>query len=309
MYLAPNIQKYLPDFVAKHHEEDLLIRQKAKLLLKELGLDEAQITITFNRLDELEKKNAELTQTINEQAKRINELETENSKLKDTTAAVEADISSSPIVSSPPSRVEADAQEIRAIIDKQEHEVKELQNTKKSLEGEISSLNTKRENLQNQYDEWEAMLIRKQNENSNGCIYLEIPCTEENLFLNEIEDYLHSLLYKMLENENVKLPENKRDEANRKRDVVANLLENREFNWEQSETGEKLNRIENMLRSTQTLPLSKLSHEGFKEVRNGTHLVYSFYKEKYKYSTSWTPSDRRAAEKVLRDIKNIMFLT
>ena len=299
----------MPDFVAKHHEEDLLIRQKAKLLLQEMGLDENQIEAAFNRLDELEKDNAELRQTINELAKRIDELETENSKLKDTTAAVEADISSSPLVSSPPSRVEADAQEIRAIIDKQEHELKELQNTKKSLEEEISSLNSKRENLQNQYDEWEAMLTRKQNEKSNGYIYLEIPCTEENLFFNEIPDYLYSLLYEMLEKEKVNLPENKRDEANRKRDVAANLLENREFNWEQSVTGEKLREIENMLRSTQTLPLSKLSHEGFKEVRNGTHLVYSFYKEKYKYSTSWTPSDRRAAEKVLRDIKNIMFLT
>ena len=309
MYLAPNIQKYLPDFVAKHHEEDLLIRQKAKLLLKELGLDENQIEAAFNRLDELEKENAEITQIINEQAKRINELETENSKLRDTTAAVEADISSSPLVSSPPSRVEADAQEIRAAIDKLEHELQELQNTKKLLEGELSSLNTKRANLQNQYDEWEAMLIRKQNEKSNGCIYLEIPCTEENLFLNEIQDYLYSLLYEMLEKEKANLPGNKQDEANRKRDVVANLLEKRKFYWEKSVTGEKLREIENMLRSTQTLPLSKLSHEGFKEVRNGTHLVYSFYKEKYKYSTSWTPSDRKAAEKVLRDIKNIMFLT
>ena len=307
--LAPNIQNYMPGFLDKMREEDLLIRQKAKLLLKELGLDENQIEAAFNRLDELEKENAEITQIINEQAKRINELETENSKLRDTTAAVEADISSSPLVSSPPSRVEADAQEIRAAIDKLEHELQELQNTKKLLEGELSSLNTKRANLQNQYDEWEAMLIRKQNEKSNGCIYLEIPCTEENLFLNEIQDYLYSLLYEMLEKEKANLPGNKQDEANRKRDVVANLLEKRKFYWEKSVTGEKLRDIENMLRSTQTLPLSKLSHEGFKEVRNGTHLVYSFYKEKYKYSTSWTPSDRKAAEKVLRDIKNIMFLT
>ena len=306
--LAPNIQNYMPGFLDKMREEDLLIRQKAKLLLKELGLDENQIEAAFNRLDELEKENAEITQIINEQAKRIDELETENSKLKDTTAAVEADISSSPLVSSPPSRVEADAQEIRAAIDKLEHELQELQNKKKSLEGEISSLDTKRANVQNQYDEWEAMLIRKQNEKSNGCIYLEIPCTEENLFFNEITDYLYSLLYEMLENEKANLPDNKQDEANRKRDVVANLLEKRKFYWEKSVTGEKLREIENMLRSTQTLPLSKLSHEGFKEVRNGTHLVYSFYKEKYKYSTSWTPSDRRAAEKVLRDIKNIMFL-
>jgi len=308
LYLAPNIQKYLPDFVAKHHEEDLLIRQKAKLLLKELGLDENQIEAAFNRLDELEKKNAELTQTINEQAKRINELETENSKLKDTTAAVEADISSSPLVRSPPSQAEADAQETRAAIDELEHDLKELQNTKKLLEGEISSLNTKCANVQNKYAEWEAMLLRKQNENSNGCIYLEIPCTEDPLFGDEITDYLYSLLYEMLEKEKANLPDNKQDEANRKRDVVANLLEKRKFYWEKSVTGEKLREIENMLRSTQTLPLSKLSHEGFKEVRNGTHLVYSFYKEKYKYSTSWTPSDRRAAEKVLRDIKNIMFL-
>lgn len=306
--LAPNIQNYMPGFLDKMREEDLLIRQKAKLLLKELGLDENQIEAAFNRLDELEKENAEITQIINEQAKRINELETENSKLRDTTAAVEADISSSPLVSSPPSRVEADAQETRTAIDELEHDLKELQNTKKLLEGEISSLDTKRANVQNKYAEWKAMLIRKQNENSNGCIYLEIPCTEENLFLNEIQDYLYSLLYEMLEKEKANLPGNKQDEANRKRDVVANLLEKRKFYWEKSVTGEKLREIENMLRSTQTLPLSKLSHEGFKEVRNGTHLVYSFYKEKYKYSTSWTPSDRRAAEKVLRDIKNIMFL-
>lgn len=307
--LAPNIQNYMPGFLDKMREEDLLIRQKAKLLLKELGLDENQIEAAFNRLDELEKENAEITQIINEQAKRIDELETENSKLKDTTAAVEADISSSPLVSSPQSRAEADAQETRADVDELEHERQELQNAKKSLEEKISSLKTKRESLQNQYDEWDAMLIRKQNENSNGCIYLEIPCTEENLFLNEIQDYLYSLLYEMLEKEKANLPGNKQDEANRKRDVVANLLEKRKFYWEKSVTGEKLREIENMLRSTQTLPLSKLSHEGFKEVRNGTHLVYSFYKEKYKYSTSWTPSDRKAAEKVLRDIKNIMFLT
>ena len=308
LYLAPNIQNYMPDFLDKMREEDLLIRQKAKLLLQEMGRDENKIEAAFNRLDELEKKNADLTQRLNEQAKRIDELKTENSKLKDTTAAVDADISFNPLVSSPAYRVEADAQETRAEVHELEHELQELQNTKKSLE-ETSSLNTKRETLQNQYDEGEAKLTQKQNEKSNGCIYLEIPCTEENLFFNEIPDYLYSLLYKMLENENVKLPENKRDEANRKRDVVANLLEKRKFYWEKSVTGEKLSRIENMLRSTQTLPLSKLSHEGFKEVRNRTHLVYYFYKEKYKYSTSWTPSDRRAAEKVLRDIKNIMFLT
>ena len=72
-----------------------------------MGLDENQIEAAFNRLDELEKKNAELTQTINEQAKRINELETENSKLKDTTAAVDADISSGTLVNSPPSQATA----------------------------------------------------------------------------------------------------------------------------------------------------------------------------------------------------------
>ena len=301
LYLAPNIQEYLPDFVAKHREEDLLIRQKAQLLLNEMGLDENQIEAAFTRRGEVEKENAELRQTINK-------LETKNSKLKDTTAAVDADISFNPLVSSPAYRAEADAQETRAEVDELEHELQELQNKKKLLEEEISSLKTKRESLQNRYDEWESMLIRKQNKKSNGCIYLEIPCTEENLFFNEIPDYLYSLLYEMLEKETANLPDNKQDEANRKRDVVVNLLENRKFNREQSETGEKLSRIENMLRSTQTLPLSKLSHEGFKEVRNGTHLVYYFYKEKYKYSTSWTPSDRRAAEKVLRDIKNIMFL-
>lgn len=308
IFLIPQMKEYLPDFVAKHREEDLLIRQKAKLLLKELGLDEAQITTAFNRLDKLKKKNAELTQRLNEQARRIDELETENSKLKDTTAAVDADISSSPLVSSPPSRVEADAQEIRAAIDKLEHELKELQNTKKSLEGELSSLNTKRANLQNQYEEWEAMLIRKQNEKSNGCIYLEIPCTKENLFFNEIEDYLHLLLYEMLENEKANLPDNKRDEANRKRDVVANLLENREFNWEKSVSGEKLSRIENMLHSTQRIPLEELRKEGFSKIASNTHPKYYFYNEKYTCVFPGSSSDKKAIDNIIHQIERNLFL-
>lgn len=308
LYLAPNIQNYMPDFLDKMREEDQSIRQKAKLLLKEMGLDENKIEAAFNRLDELKKKNADLTQRLNEQAKRIDELETENSKLKDTTVAVDAHISSSPLVSSPPSRAEADAQEIRAIIDKLEHELKELQNAKKSLEGEISSLNTKCANWQNKYAEWEAMLIRKQNENSNGCIYLEIPCTEENLFFNEIPDYLYSLLYKMLENENVKLPENKRDEANRKRDVVANLLEKRKFNREQSVTGEKLSRIENMLRSTQRIPLEKLKKAGFSEIAGNTHPKYFFYNEKYTCVFPGSSSDKKAIDNIIHQIERNLFL-
>ena len=110
IFLIPQMKEYMPEFLDKMQEKDLLIRQKGKLLLKELGRDENQIEAAFN-LDELEKENAELTQIINEQAKRIDELETENSKLKDTTVAVDAHISSSPLVSSPPSRVEADAQD------------------------------------------------------------------------------------------------------------------------------------------------------------------------------------------------------
>ena len=169
-------------------------------------------------------------------------------------------------------------------------------------------MNTKRANLQNQYEEWEAMLIRKQNEKSNGCIYLEIPCTEENLFLNEIQDYLYSLLYKMLEKENANLPENKRDEVNRKRDVVANLLENREFNWEQSETGEKLNRIENMLRSTQRIPLEELRKEGFSKIASNTHPKYYFYNEKYTCVFPGSSSDKKAIDNIIHQIERNLFL-
>ena len=306
--LAPNIQKYLPDFVAKHHEEDLLIRQKAKLLLQEMGRDENKIEAAFNRLDELEKKNADLTQRLNEQAKSIDELETENSKLKDTTAAVEADISSSPLVSSPPSQAEADAQETRAAIDELEHDLKELQNTKKLLEGEISSLNTKCANVQNKYAEWEAMLLRKQNENSNGCIYLEIPCTEEPLFGDEITDYLYSLLYEMLEKEKANLPDNKQDEANRKRDVVANLLEKRKFNREKSLTGKKLKRIESMLRNSQRIPLEEFKNEGFSKIASNTHPKYYFYNEKYTCVFPGSSSDKKAIDNIIHQIERNLFL-
>ena len=298
LYLAPNIQEYLPDFVAKHRKEDLLIRQKAQLLLKEMGLDENQIEAAFTRLDELKQENAELRQTINK-------LETKNSKLKDTTAAVEADISSGTLVSSPPSRAEADTQEIRAAINKLEHEPQELQNTKKLLEEEISSLKTKRESLQNKYDEWEAMLIRKQNEKSNDCIHLEIPCTEENLFFNEIPDYLYSLLYEMLEKEKASLSKKNL----RKCDVLTNLLllENRKFYRDKSETKKKLKRIENVLFSTRKDPLRKLLKEGFININRNGHSKYYFYKEKYECTTSISPRVP-CAQNILDDIKDIMFL-
>lgn len=152
------------------------------------------------------------------------------------------------------------------------------------------------------------MLTRKQNEKSNGCIHLEIPCTEENLFFNEIPDYLYSLLYKMLENENVKLPENKQDEANRKRDVVANLLENREFNWEKSVTGEKLSRIENMLRSTQRIPLEKLKKAGFSEIASNTHPKYYFYNKKYTCVFPGSSSDKKAIDNIIHQIERNLFL-
>ncbi|MGP1459438.1 MAG: hypothetical protein ACTTKL_09030 [Treponema sp.] len=210
----------MPDFLDKIREEDFLIQQKTELRLKQLGLDKNHIEEAFRRLEELQTANADLTRKVDEQAKRIDGLETESRALKKSVANAAETILSSHA---------ADNTEVQTTIETLEPELQRLQEEKKSLEDEINALKTQQIGLQKQYKEWEAMLTRKQNDKSDGCIHFEIPCTEENLFFNEIPDYLYSLLYEMLEKEKANLPENKRDEANRKRDIVANLLENRKF--------------------------------------------------------------------------------
>ena len=192
-----------------------------------------------------------------------------------------------------------------------ENDLQTLRDTKKSLEDEIKSLNDKRAALQKQYDEWKAMLIRKQNENSNGYIYLEIPCSEENLFLNEIEDYLYLLLYKTLEKENKTLPGNKEDEVSRKRDVVGSLLAKRTFDWEKSASGRKIKRIEKLLYDIygrNAVRLEELQQEGFKRGVQSGHVKYCFYREEYMYPFSTSPSDRHATSNMVHQLKRKLFL-
>ena len=236
LLLRENRQKYMSEFLAKVRDEDFVIRQKAELLLKERGLDERQIAAAYAKLEGLKKEKADLKRQVDEQSQIIAAIETERSAPK-PLAAVSAEQSvSMPAVGNTEAQTE---------IDKWENVVHRLQDRKKTLVNEIGALNDKRSALQKKYDEWKAMLIRKQNENSNGYIYLEIPCSEENLFLNEIEDYLYSLLYGMLEKENS--PNNKGNKGNkgtRKRDVVDNLLEKKTFDCGKSESGEKI-KLEN----------------------------------------------------------------
>ena len=342
LLLRENRQKYMSEFLAKVRDEDFVIRQKAELLLKERGLDERQIAAAYAKLEGLKKEKADLKRQVDEQTQEIAALKAERNALSPPAAVLAEQSVSSPAV---------DNTEAQAEIDKWENVVQRLQDRKKTLVNEIGALTSKRSALQKKYDEWEAMLIRKQNGRSSDHIYLEIPCSEENLFLNEIEDYLYLLLYKTLEKENKTLPGNEEDEVSRKRDVVENLLakktfdcgksesgekiklenvnppsdeENksahrgdvvrnllakRTFYWEKSKSGRKLKRIENMLRSTKKLPLSKLVQEGFRILSSNDHIKYCFYKERYQYSTSRTP--RRSSEvpkNIFEDIKNIMFL-
>ena len=92
------------------------------------------------------------------------------------------------------------------------------------LEKENSDLKKNYNEIYDRYSDLEQQYTKKQNEENTCSYHLDIPCSEKNLFPNEMEDYLYMLLYSKIKEEHQNLPKNKEDERCRKRDVLEKLV-------------------------------------------------------------------------------------
>lgn len=181
-------------------------------------------------------------------------------------------------------------------------EIKRLQEENASLRSRIEELEREKERrlaeqgnkieqLQEQLHKKEAARTNAQNETRNGVVILEIPCAEANLFPDEIEDFLHSLLYFAIEQERRNLPEDKKDEVSRKRDVIEVLLEGRTFNWEKSQTAQKLKEIKQLFKNSPDPSERELNGIGLTVASRNDNLVCYFYKERYIFALPQTSGD------------------
>ncbi len=184
-----------------------------------------------------------------------------------------------------------DITETSGIIDELKAKNHELKEKNKQLEQGLNGINAKSE-----YD-------------SDGFITLSIPCTEANLFKNEIEDYCYGVLYSALEYEKQNLPQNKEDENSRKADVIADILANREFKWENTETFSRINGIENILKSSRKPCVQELEKCGFVPKSSyRKHQKCYYHKKRYQVFFSLTPSDANAPNLKMKEIRARFFL-
>ena len=277
-YVNEKLKEDMPDFYENMKEEKVYFQKKLPFLLKQSGLDETNIDKLVTELNDLKKKN----ESANKQNSSLNK---ENDELKKQIELLRNIETSNPIVPNDE-------------LEKSNDTIKDWQRKYKELWDEY-------ENLQGRVNSFE-----KQNSqiNRESCITLNIPCSKKDLFPNEIQDYLYNCLYNKLDTEYKELPQNKKDENSRKRDVLEVLLEEKFFNFEKTETKQKEERIKKILRNW--IDFDALKHEGFVEIENTKkHPKFYFYEEKYLLTFSLTPSDDRTWKEKMKEIRsNVMML-
>ena len=188
--------------------------------------------------------------------------------------------------------------------------IAELEGEKEELERQLAEQGNKVNQLQGQLNKKEAARTNAQNEARNGVIALEIPCAEENLFPDEIEDFLRSLLYSAVEQEKRNLPDDKRDEVSRRRDVIEALLDGRTFNWEKSQTAQKLKEVKRLFKNSSDPSERELNAIGLTVASRNDNLVCYFYKERYIFALPQTSGDTtRGQENKIQGIRERLFLT
>lgn len=180
---------------------------------------------------------------------------------------------------------------------KEEHD--RLEDENKMLQQKINvlqeNLNTKR-----------ASFTQRQNEERHGIVWLEIPCAEKNLFPDEIEDWLYSVVYAAIEQEGKMLPEDTKTEVSRKRDVIEAVLNGKEFDWNKSETCRTLTDMEKAFKNDASPSLA-----GFTKVSENDHEKHFFVQERYQITSALTPSDNRTGRWVqnkMTEIRGRLFL-
>lgn len=219
-------------------------------------------------VEKLTQKNEELSHYIRELENRVTDLERQNAHSK------------------------AESERLKEEHDKLEDENKRLQQKINVLQ---ENLNTKR-----------ASFTQRQNEERHGIVWLEIPCAEDNLFPDEIEDFLYALLYSAIEQENKRLPEDTKNEVTRRRNVVEAILSGKGVDWDKSETCQRLTVMEKGFKDG-----SSPESLGFTKVSENNHEKYYFKQERYQVTFALTPSDNRMGRGVqnqMKEIKKRLFL-
>lgn len=268
--------------------ESKVFDEKVAFHLKEKGLDNNNLENILATSEKLKTDNDFLS-------KQIESLKSENQQLKDV---IEKNINLSYTT----------ATEIKnEFSEKNAAEIEKLKNRIAELEGENKNLKNEKSNLQARIKSLENKISDK-NKTEENCV-LNIPCDIEELFTDEITDYLYKILYEKLYEEKSTLPTNKDDEITRKADVIKNLLEHKIFDWEKTETNQKIMRIEKVLRNSRRPSLKDLSHEGFVQVENTkNHPKVYFYEDRYQITFSLTPSDGNVSGNRIREISERFFL-
>jgi len=185
-------------------------------------------------------------------------------------------------------------------------EIGRLKDEKDGLGAEKKKLQQKNSDLQEQLDRKKVARTQRQNEERKGIIRLEIPCAEDNLFPNEIEDYLFALLYWALGQEKKSLPDNRHKEVSRKRDVIEVVLNSKTFSWDETETCKNLSDKEKAFKDD-----APPSSAGFTKVSENNHEKYYFVLERYQITFALSPSDNRMGRGVqnkMKEIKGRLFL-
>lgn len=177
------------------------------------------------------------------------------------------------------------------------------------LKKELNDKNAIISRLGNQLDEVKNSKLKLQNKTGSKGKALFIPCTEENLFPDEIEDFLYSIIYGAIEKKMKKFPHNEEKEVVRKKDVIKNILDNKVFDYAKSESERKRNHVYEAVKNRNP-DYQVLQREGFNIIRkSGEHVVTSFYNNRYEMVFASTSSDeKRGGKNKYQDIEKRLFL-
>lgn len=175
------------------------------------------------------------------------------------------------------------------------------------MKNKIRTLQIEKSNLSDRIAVFEK---KKENGETNIQGYsLQIPCSLKELFNDEIKDYLYNCLYSRIMDDEKKIPQNEENEVSRKKDVIKNLVEEKNYVNSSSEANQKLRRIESILKSTNRPALDDLEKEGFRKIENTkNHPKVFFYDEHYQITFSLSPSDERVPLNKMNEIKRRFFL-
>lgn len=211
--------------------------------------------------------------------------------------------------------LEALAENLKEQINVKESEIhslkKELKNKENELQEYIDGFDEEKQNLKNENEKLKTerdaykRKAEKQQADSPG-IDIHIPCTERELFPNEIRDFIKGLIFTAIHKESV------HENARRKKDVLDSIKKEIE-NWkfEDSAAGTFYRHCEEHVKNIQNGQevVKILKEYNFSNLVNGTHYKMTYCNDnRYTATVPKTPGDHRSFKNNMSDTKRNCFL-